>query len=177
MAGSGEELAPGRACGSCTACCKISSIDVPSLRKPAGIMCPNCTGTNCSIYDTRPEPCRTFFCLWRKVATMPDALRPDRIGVMFTIESIAAPQNPFERQFVIWRALNALADFDTPGARQALQVFMERGDLPIWLSFQQQRRLLHPYPALRDAILRPGDPPPELAADVRLWRERLGLPS
>lgn len=106
---------------------------------------------------------------------MPDALRPDRIGVMFSIESIPEPQNPFERQFVIARALNALADFDSPGARQALQVFIERGDLPVWLSFQQERRLLHPYPALRGAILRAGDPPPELAASVRLWRQRLGL--
>lgn len=175
MAEHGAELAPGRECGSCTACCKISSIDVPALRKPAGVMCPNCTGTACAIYDTRPEPCRTFFCLWRRVGSMPDELRPDRIGVMFTIEAIANPQNPFERQFVVARALNSLADLDSAGARAALQTFITRGDLPVWLSFQQERRLLHPYPALRDAILRPAAPPPELAAEVSLWRKRLGI--
>lgn len=171
------DLVQGRECGSCTACCKIPKIDTPSLRKAAGVLCPNCTGSNCAIYEARPEPCRTFFCLWRQVATMPDELRPDRIGVMFTIEAVPQPQNPFERHFVIGRAIGSLADFESAGARAALQTFIERGDLPVWLSFQQERRLLHPYPALRDAILRQGPPPTELAADVRLWRERLGLPA
>jgi hypothetical protein len=106
---------------------------------------------------------------------MPDALRPDRTGVMFTIEAVDPPLNPFDRRFVIGRAINSLADFDTPGARAMLQTFISRGDLPVWLSFGQERRLLHPYPALRDAILRPGPAPDELAADVKLWRERLGL--
>jgi hypothetical protein len=106
---------------------------------------------------------------------MPDGLRPDRIGVMFTIEAINPPQNPFERQFVIARAINALEDFERPGARAAIQTFIDRGDLPVWVSFQQERRLLHPYPALRDAILRPGKPAAELADQVWLWRRRLGL--
>ncbi|NOT41987.1 MAG: hypothetical protein HOP13_16025 [Alphaproteobacteria bacterium] len=106
---------------------------------------------------------------------MPDELRPDRTGVMFSIESVNPPQNPFERQFVVARAINSLTDFESPGARAALQTFIERGDLPVWLSFQQERRLLHPYPELRDAILRPATPSPELAAEVRIWRERLGI--
>lgn len=169
------DLAPGRECGSCTACCKIPAIDVPELRKPAGIMCPNCTGSACSIYNSRPEPCRTFFCLWRRVATMPDQLRPDRIGVMFSIESINPPKNPFERRFVVARALNTLDDLDSPGARAALQTFIERGDLPVWLSFRQERRLLHPYPELYKAIVNPAVPPKELAAEVSLWRQRLGI--
>ena len=168
-------LVPRRECGECTACCKIPNIDAPSLRKLAGVMCPNCTGTQCGIYETRPEPCRTFFCLWRTVGTMPDELRPDRIGVMFAIEQVTPRQNPFDKQFVIARAINSLADFDSPGARAAIQTFITHGDLPVWLSFAQERRLLHPYPALRDAILRPTDPPPELAAEVRLWRQRLGI--
>ena len=176
MASEQGDLAPGRECGDCTACCKISAINAPTLTKPAGVMCPHSTGSNCSIYADRPEPCRTFFCLWRRVGAMPDELRPDRIGVMFTIETIAQPSNPFERQFVIGRAVNSLADFETPGAKAALQTFITRGDLPVWLSFQQERRLLHPYPALRDAILQQSSPPPALAADVRLWRQRLGLP-
>jgi hypothetical protein len=171
------DLAPGRECADCTACCKVSAIDAPTLRKPAGVLCPNCTGSNCAIYDARPEPCRTFFCLWRQVATMPDELRPDRIGVMFTIEAVPQPQNPFEQRFVIGRAISSLADFETPGAKAALQTFIERGNVPVWLSFQQERRLLHPYPALRDAILRQSPPPTELAAEVSLWRQRLGLPA
>jgi hypothetical protein len=169
------ELVPGRVCGSCTACCKVPKIDAPSLQKPAGVMCQHCTGSNCGIYESRPTPCRTFFCLWRRVGGMPDELRPDRIGVMFSIESVTPPQNPFEKLFVIGRSINTLADLDSPGARQVVQVFIEQGDLPVWLSHQQQRRLLHPHPALRDAILSPAPPPPELGPQVQLWRKRLGL--
>jgi hypothetical protein len=106
---------------------------------------------------------------------MPDELRPDRIGVVFSLESVAEPKNPFERSFIVGRAVNSLADLDSPGARAAIQTFIEKGDLPVWLSFGQERRLLHPYPALRDAILRGAGASPELAADVELWRRRLGL--
>jgi hypothetical protein len=148
---------------------------VPALRKPAGILCPNCTGGGCAIYETRPEPCQTYFCMWRQVGTMPDEFRPDRIGVIFSIETVNPPQNPFEKRFVLGRAVNNLADLDSPGARAALQTFIERGDLPVWLSYQQERRLLHPYPVLYKAIISPANPPPELAAEVRLWRERLGI--
>lgn len=169
------DLVPGRECGGCTACCKSLKIDVAALRKPAGVLCPNCSGGGCGIYENRPQPCQTFFCLWRRVGTMPDDLRPDRIGVIFSIEFVDPPENPFEKQFVIARAVNGIADLDSPGARAALQTFIERGDLPVWLSFQQERRLLHPYPALRDAILRPANPPPELESEVRVWRERLGI--
>jgi hypothetical protein len=106
---------------------------------------------------------------------MPDELRPDRIGVMFSIEENPTPQNPFERAFVIARAVNSIADFDRPEVRAALGVFMERGDLPVWLSFNQERRLLHPRPELRDAILSSGVPAQHLQAEAVAWKRRLGL--
>jgi len=168
-------LAPGRECGTCTACCKVMNFDAPTLAKPAGVQCQHCTGTACGIYEDRPAPCRTFYCLWREVANMPDSLRPDRAGVIFTIEELPTPANPFEKRFVIARAVNGIADFDSPATRQALQVFVEQGDLPVWLSVNQERRLFHPYPALRDAILKPETASPALAEGVALWRKRLGF--
>ena len=168
-------LVPGRGCGSCVACCVILRVDAPALVKDAGVMCRHCSGSDCSIHETRPDPCRTFFCLWRKVGSMPDALRPDRIGVMFSIEHNAAPQNPFDKDFVIARAVSAIEDFDRPEVRGALNVFIERGDLPVWLSFNQERRLLHPRPELRDAILSSGITPTHLASEVVTWKRRLGL--
>lgn len=168
-------LVPGRACGTCVACCTILGVEVPGLSKAAGVMCQHCSGSSCTIHDTRPQPCRTFFCLWRQVASMPDSLRPDRTGVMFTIEDNPAPQNPFERAFVIARAVNSIADFDRPEVQAALNVFMERGDLPVWLSFNHERRLLHPRPELRDAILSSGVPAPHLQAEAVAWKRRLGL--
>ncbi len=172
---SDEGLVPERTCGSCIACCVIPRIEAPSFTKEAGVMCVHCSGQDCSIYEERPNPCRTFYCLWRRVGTMPDSLRPDRTGVMFTIERLAQPTNPFEREFVIARALNSIADLDGSEVRGALRVFMEQGDLPVWLSFRQERRLFHPRPELRDAILSSAAPPEALAAEVVLWRKRLGL--
>jgi hypothetical protein len=55
--------AKGRECGTCTLCCKV--YDVPSLRKPAGKWCNHCTpGKGCGIHETRPDDCRSFFCLF-----------------------------------------------------------------------------------------------------------------
>ena len=114
--------------------------------------------------------------MWRRIGAMADEMRPDRIGVIFTIEAIDPPNNPFEKRFVVGRALNSLADLDSPGAQKVIQIFIDQGDLPVWLSHQQERRLLHPYPALRDAILRKGSAPPiHLAAQVRLWQQRLNI--
>lgn len=53
----------GRACGSCTLCCK--TVAVAELAKPPGVSCPHsvsCKG--CAIYDLRPAACRDFYCEW-----------------------------------------------------------------------------------------------------------------
>lgn len=168
-------LAPGRECGDCTACCKIMTVDAPEFKKPPGVMCQFVMHGRCGIHPSRPQSCRDFFCLWRQVPTMPDAIRPDRIGVMFTIESHAQPANPFEREFVIGRAVNGKADFESPGAKATLQVFITQGDLPIWLSAGGERTLHHPQPRVRDAILSTEPPPPDIAGEVALWRRRLQL--
>lgn len=169
-------LVAGRICGTCTACCLLPTIDTPELKKPPGVLCPHCTGTACGIYERRPQPCRTFHCLWRRIAQMPDAMRPDRIGVMFSIEQVAPPRNPFERLYVVGRAIASLADFETPGARAAIDMFVGLNNIPVWLSHAGERRLLHPGPDLRDAILAPDPPPPALAAAVRHWRGLLAPP-
>lgn len=72
------------ACGSCTRCCKVMRVtQPPAFEKPAGQKCPHQCKSGCSIYDTRPTPCREWSCLWlasqgRGDAEMAPALRPDR---------------------------------------------------------------------------------------------------
>src|SRR5581483_5260598 len=80
------QLAPGRACGPCTACCKHLTIDQETLQKPVGVLCPHCVeGTGCTIYQTRPAACRTWYCGWRFMGFLGDALRPDRCGIMIRV--------------------------------------------------------------------------------------------
>ena len=53
----------GRACASCTLCCKVVSI--PELDKAAGEWCRHCKpGRGCGIHLTRPFVCRGAYCEW-----------------------------------------------------------------------------------------------------------------
>jgi hypothetical protein len=82
--------APGRACGSCTLCCKVYK--VAAIDKLAGRWCQHCTpGRGCGIYETRPEQCRDFFCLWMTEGTIPEEWKPERSKMVLTI----FPENGF----------------------------------------------------------------------------------
>jgi hypothetical protein len=107
--------APGRNCGTCTLCCKV--YDVPSLAKPMGKWCPHCApGKGCGIHETRPDHCRSFFCLWMTDGAMPDAWKPERSRFVLSVDARTrflnvqvdpgAPNawrgEPFIRQFRAW---------------------------------------------------------------------------
>jgi hypothetical protein len=81
-------LVPGRECGACTACCFEITIDDPMLAKPPRETCVNCTAQGCAIYAERPEACRSWFCVWRRVADLPDHLSPDRSGLIVCLVEI-----------------------------------------------------------------------------------------
>ena len=50
-------------CGTCTACCRVFAI--PALNKPAGQWCQHCDiGVGCKIYNSRPQTCVEYECLW-----------------------------------------------------------------------------------------------------------------
>jgi uncharacterized protein len=72
---------PGKACGTCSMCCKI--LEIEELKKPAGPYCPNCkVGEGCGIYHSRPDVCRDYECLWKTDRTLSPQLRPDRSGTI-----------------------------------------------------------------------------------------------
>jgi Fe-S-cluster containining protein len=54
---------PTRQCGSCNACCDI--LEVAGVDKPVNQLCKHWqTGTGCTIYERRPQMCRSFVCAW-----------------------------------------------------------------------------------------------------------------
>jgi len=67
--------------GSCTACCVTR--DVPELEKPPGMRCDHQTPNGCAIYETRPDSCREFACLWLD-GWGAAADSPLRLGVVLT---------------------------------------------------------------------------------------------
>jgi len=67
-------------CGSCTLCCHLT--EVPEIAKPVYHWCEFCKpGSGCTVYDMRPQSCRSFQCHWLK-SDMDDELRPDKCGVL-----------------------------------------------------------------------------------------------
>lgn len=58
-----------RQCGTCTACCTLMAVDGGALfdPKPAGTPCSKLAveGQGCSVYASRPQPCRVWSCVWK----------------------------------------------------------------------------------------------------------------
>jgi hypothetical protein len=79
-------MLPGRECGACSVCCVEMEIDDPELSKPDYAPCAHLiAGGGCAIQDRKPRTCRNWFCGWRFLH-LPDAMRPDRCGVMLAPE-------------------------------------------------------------------------------------------
>lgn len=77
--------AAARECGSCTACCEgWAEGEIRGHRMFPGQPCHYLGAERCTIYAERPQsPCRNFVCGWLMAdSPLPDAFRPDRIGVM-----------------------------------------------------------------------------------------------
>lgn len=77
--------APGRGCGECTACCDgWMAGTIHGHEMYPGQPCHFVGAHGCTIYDERPQsPCRSFVCAWMAPGSpFPDALRPDRAGVI-----------------------------------------------------------------------------------------------
>lgn len=66
-------------CGNCTACCEV--FHIPVLNKPQNTLCKDCTGFGCGIYDSRPQTCKDYQCIYIR-SDMPEELRPDKCGVI-----------------------------------------------------------------------------------------------
>ncbi len=83
-------------CGTCTMCCKVMAIK--EIDKPANQWCKDCTpGKGCNIYETRPESCAGFECVWLQTQyrrhgehAMPAEARPDRSKVVIDVRGNGA---------------------------------------------------------------------------------------
>lgn len=70
-----------RTCGSCTLCCRLPDID--ELLKPANEWCIHCVdGMGCKIYQSRPQTCRDFLCLWMTDPNLGPEWEPTKAHMM-----------------------------------------------------------------------------------------------
>ncbi|MEM9302400.1 MAG: hypothetical protein AAGE01_09840 [Pseudomonadota bacterium] len=98
------------------------------LEKPAGKWCQHCKpGAGCTIYESRPDPCREFECLWLvdSAGLLPEEARPDRSKLMFDIQQGG---DSGLRQFV--RAFElAPGAAQKPAGRRLIDAIRRRGQL------------------------------------------------
>lgn len=68
-------------CGECKACCTL--FPIRELDKPANVLCDHyCDG--CTIHETKPKACVEYECAYLQDERVPESLRPDKCGIVFT---------------------------------------------------------------------------------------------
>lgn len=66
-------------------CCKLLAI--AEIEKPQQAWCPDCSiGTGCKIYNQRPEPCRQFYCQYRKDPGLGEEWAPRKSKIIVDFE-------------------------------------------------------------------------------------------
>jgi hypothetical protein len=67
-------------------CCKLLEIDV--LAKARGTWCAHCAPkSGCTIYDTRPDPCRSFQCGYLRLADLDEKWKPAKAKFLINFEA------------------------------------------------------------------------------------------
>lgn len=164
-------LVAGRECGDCVACCAVLKIDTPALSKPADTLCRHNTGQGCSIHATRPEICRTWFCAWRRTASMPDAARPDLSGLLVSLDFNRNPRNCLEGISILVRSLRGEDALAEPLARRLVEQ-MSSQLVPVWISDGASKTLVHPRHEIAAPVISGEAPAARLRPEVEAWRAR-----
>ena len=67
-------------CGTCTSCCTL--LEVAEVGTSVNEWCKHCeAGKGCTIYDSRPQMCRSFSCAWLQ-GHLDDAWFPEKSGMV-----------------------------------------------------------------------------------------------
>ena len=161
----------GRDCGDCTVCCTVLKVDSPDFSKPAATPCAFLSSGGCGIHPTRPTICRTWFCAWRRIAALTDAARPDRSGLLVSLNFVRTPQNLFEGVSLVVRVLAGSDAIATGMAATVLDALCD-GLVPVWFSDGASKMLMHPDAGVAGYVLSGKPAPAALQAEVAAWREQ-----
>lgn len=153
-------------------------VDAAELKKPANVACRHATGHGCGVYEVRPDICRVWFCLWRRIGELPDELRPDRSGLLAWFQSSDPAPSPFEREYIVIRGVEDDDEALHSGpARALLDMLVREGSHPVFFGRRGYKFLVYPDPDIVRVVLDPdATPHRDLVPDVLRWRRRLGLP-
>ena len=160
-----------RVCGDCTICCTVLTVDTPDFKKPAGTHCKHLARHGCSIHAVRPHICRTWFCAWRRMADIPEEARPDRSGILVSLDFVREPRNCFEGVSIMVRLLPGSEAIENGMAGAILDRVCD--DLvPVWFTDGSKKMLMHPDNRVASLVMSGDVAPAHLRAEVTAWRER-----
>lgn len=102
---------------------------------------------------------------------MPEESRPDRSGILVSLDFVREPRNCFEGVSIMVRLLPGSKAIDNGMAGAVLDILCE--DLvPVWVTDGSKKMLMHPDNNIASLVLS-GDPAPaHLRAEVTAWRDR-----
>ena len=163
-----------RDCGDCAACCSVLTVDTPDFKKPAGTPCRHLASRGCSIHADRPHICRTWFCAWRRVAAMPEEARPDRSGLLVSLDFQREPRNCFEGVSISVRAIHGSGAMDAGMTATILDSVCDQL-VPVWFSNGSEKMLMHPEREVASFVLSGEPAPTHLKAEVAAWRARFAM--
>lgn len=160
-----------RDCGDCTICCTVLTVDTPDFGKPGGTPCVHLASHGCSIHATRPHICRTWFCAWRRVASLPDEARPDRSGILVSLDFVREPRNCFEGVSIMVRMDPDSKAIDNDMAGAILDRLCDQL-VPVWFTDGSRKMLMHPDANVASLVISGESAPAHLRDEVAAWRER-----
>jgi hypothetical protein len=121
-----DDKGTGRACGSCTLCCKL--LPIPTLNKTAGERCKyQRTNKGCTIYSDRPLACRVWSCRWMADRDTKGMHRPDRAHYVIDIAWDYITVRPASGEDAKMTVLQVWVDPSFPAAYKSpeLRAFMQ----------------------------------------------------
>jgi len=76
-----------KSCGGCILCCSGTlTVEINEHKVHPNNPCPHICESGCGIYDDplRPAVCGNYGCCWMMNRTLPDWMRPDKVGFLMT---------------------------------------------------------------------------------------------
>ena len=102
---------------------------------------------------------------------MPDEARPDRSGLLVSLNFVREPRNCFEGVSINVRALAGGDAIDKAMAATILDSLCDQL-VPVWFSDGSRKMLMHPEAEVADLVLSGETAPAHLQDEVTAWRER-----
>lgn len=105
---------------------------------------------------------------------MPEAARPDRSGLLVSLNFERAPRNCFEGVSILVRSTTNGGGIDRNTAGHILDLLCNQL-IPVWFSDGARKMLMHPDGAVASLVLSGAAAPSHLRAEVAAWRDHYGV--